>query len=134
MTASAARVRLLTAVCSQWLLWLLLAFVLFQKPPHTFTRATQHNLALEPFCLLWRLDVRNQHRAPHRDALFILFSSVTYLRRESPHTSSLRKIMPIVSVNPSSCRSSRFICIRKMNHNNENTIPHQENGLANGIG
>lgn len=130
LTVSAARVRVLTAVCSQWLLWLLLAFVLFLKPPHTFTRATQHSLALEPFCLLWRLDVRNQHRAPHRDAFFTLFPSVTYLRRES-HKNILFKENNACSVSESgSCRSSRYICIRKMNHNNENTIPYQENGLA----
>lgn len=130
-TASAARVRVLTAVCSQWLLWLLLAFVLFRKPPHIFTRATQHSLALEPFCLLWGLDVRNQHRAPHRDAFFTLFPSVTYLRRESPHKNILFKENNACSVSESgSCRSSRYICIRKMNHNNENTIPYQGNGLV----
>lgn len=67
---------------------------------------------------------------------FLYSSLQLHILEEKPliRTSSLRKIMPVMSVNPGSCRSSRYICIRKMNHNNENTIPYQENGLANGIG
>lgn len=57
----------------------------------------------ELFCLLWRPDGRNQYRTSHGDG-FLYSSLQLHFLEENPliGTSSLRKIVPIVSMNPSS--------------------------------